>query len=170
MKVLVTRKQSKQYFAEYRAKNRLKVRAQQRSWYLLNKDRADAAAKKYRDSGRSEKARQVLISKNPKKHSELAVARAKKCRNKNPDRYRLNQRIHQAKRRALGGHIEDKKEVLSVYINCPKDQEVDHILPLNNDRICGLHVSWNLQYLSRADNAVKNNNFDGTYENKGWKS
>lgn len=47
--------------------------------------------------------------------------------------------------------------------------EVDHILPLNNPKIFGLHVPWNLQIIEASLNNKKTNKFDGTNDNETWK-
>ena len=37
--------------------------------------------------------------------------------------------------------------------------EVDHIIPIKHDLVCGLHVPENLQLLTRSENAMKGNKF-----------
>ena len=53
----------------------------------------------------------------------------------------------------------DRAELVRIYRECPAGHHVDHIIPIRGriDRrpVSGLHVPWNLQYLTASDNHAK---------------
>ncbi len=55
----------------------------------------------------------------------------------------------------------DLNEILMIHAKCPEGYEVDHIVPLrgviDGRRVSGLHVPWNLQYLTVTENRKKKN-------------
>lgn len=51
------------------------------------------------------------------------------------------------------------EKIEEIYRNRPIGYHVDHIIPLNGDKVCGLHVENNLQYLISGDNLSKSNKF-----------
>ena len=53
----------------------------------------------------------------------------------------------------------NKEKILEIYRNRPKGMHVDHIIPLNGKYVSGLHIEYNLQYLSSEENLAKGNKF-----------
>jgi hypothetical protein len=54
----------------------------------------------------------------------------------------------------------DLEAIADFYAACPPGFHVDHQVPLNSPRVCGLHVRCNLQYLPAQDNLRKGNRFE----------
>jgi hypothetical protein len=66
------------------------------------------------------------------------------------------QNYHTRKLNAMPKWV-DKEELRKIYQNCPKGYHVDHIMPLRGKTSSGLHVPWNLQYLTPTENIKKSN-------------
>lgn len=102
-------------------------------------------------------------------YTQRAQAKSAKWKTENRD---INSAINNARkikvRQAKLSSVEEE-EILKVYSECPDGYNVDHIVPINHKNVCGLHVPWNMQYLSKSDNLKKSNKFDGTYDNNGWR-
>ena len=118
-------------------------RLYQRKYRAENKDRCNAYTKKYRDANK-----------------DKAAAYAKKHRAENPGYYKAKK----ARRRALEldrtvGWSDDLV-IKMIYEDCPKGYHVDHIIPLKGEKVSGLHVAWNLQYLTAEENLKKGNKYD----------
>lgn len=48
-------------------------------------------------------------------------------------------------------------QMKAIYDSAAPSQHVDHIVPLKNDLVCGLHVPWNLQLMDAKKNMQKGN-------------
>ncbi len=132
---------------EWVARNRERKRASDRQWRAQNYERHTAAYRRWR-------------SLNPRDRSEYK----KQWYENNRDRYRS----YNAKRRAQIFRAcpswVDHASIIDVYEEAVRltqetglPHEVDHIVPLQNKNVCGLHVPWNLQVLPKTLNRAKSN-------------
>lgn len=54
----------------------------------------------------------------------------------------------------------NKESIKDFYKNRPKGCHVDHVIPLKGEKVSGLHVLENLQYLTAEENLKKSNKYE----------
>jgi len=93
------------------------------------------------------------------------VREAKRAwKKRNPDKVRADKRAYQSRRKAkLKSAIPkwfDGREVASVFLLAQqKGLVVDHLVPLNSEKVCGLHVQDNLRCITEQVNMKKGNRY-----------
>ena len=149
-------------------------RAYNRAYYLSNRERILANVRKWQSKNVDSVALYKLKSRKKNKDKERLNAleryrndpsrwRDAKLRweKKNPERTRWYVAARRArKRRASPPWLidEDHNQMRSIYIQAvERGLTVDHIIPLRGVTVCGLHVPWNLQLLTKTENCRKNN-------------
>jgi hypothetical protein len=155
---------------EYARRNREKVASYKKNYRKNNIEKIKAKDKKYREAN-LEKVR-ANCKKWYKNNSEKAKLKSAVWAQSNPQRRRETQnqwgknnpekrRAYNAKRRAAKLQATpvwaDLQKIQEIYLNCPPGHHVDHIFPLKSDKMCGLHVENNLQYLPAKENISKGN-------------
>lgn len=111
-------------------------REQDRKWHQDNNERSRANSKNWQLN-------------NP----ELYKANHKKY-----DRTHLAERANRETKRRIRTSISFGQEgIKEFYCSRPLAMEIDHIIPLKGKLVSGLHVIWNLQYLSEKQNISKGN-------------
>jgi hypothetical protein len=165
------------YRKEYLLKNKDRVKEKRRLYnlknkeikrlyYLNNKERLCKIKKKYclNNIEKIKKYRIQYCLKNQDKIKRTNKLYTLNNKDKIKEYHLKNphiQKFRNAKRRATKLKATPKfanlNKIKKIYKNCPKGYHVDHIIPLQGKNVCGLHVEWNLQYLTPSANCSKSN-------------
>lgn len=154
------------YSKEHYRRNLAKVLARKAKYRIANKDAVKAANAKWR-SENAERLRRYL-SQYREVNREALLAHKRRA---HPAYYAKNKAAFLAKfiaRRSLKERAlplwVDLKTIETLYQRAREmtektgiAHEVDHIVPLNNSVVCGLHVQDNLRVITRDENKRKRN-------------
>jgi len=131
-----------------------------RDYYRQNKDRYNCGkwSKENPDLARAAK---LLWKSNNRHKTRQMNAESKRRHPETSTKYRRRRRsaIKKATPRWLNEN--QRAAIKEFYSNRPIGMTVDHIVPLLGKNISGLHVPWNLQYLTPQDNAKKGTSLVG---------
>jgi len=132
-------------------------KAYAREYYYRNKEQQLASAKLFRERNPTYAADYHQANKAQRNAYAAAYQRQYKGR-----RNEATRRYQAAKLQASPPWLsaQDIKQMQAIYeaaASSSEPSEVDHIVPLQGDKVCGLHVPWNLQVLPKLLNRRKGN-------------
>lgn len=117
--------------------------------FVLNKDSWDGLS--YTCKQCKQVDRQIFTDKNPEYNKNTYL--------EHKDEYIARAIQYKTKRTLATPLWANLDEIKNIYNKCPEGYHVDHIIPLQGDLVCGLHVENNLQYLTIEENLKKSNKF-----------
>jgi 5-methylcytosine-specific restriction endonuclease McrA len=136
-----------------------------RAEYFRTYNKSDAGQKAKQEY--YERNRQTVIEKAFSRPSEEKAAAKRRYKEANPDLYKelvslRRRRFRQATPKWLSA--EQKLEIrlqyrLAIELSRATKQRhaVDHIIPIQGENVCGLHVPWNLRVITQEENLKKSN-------------
>jgi len=141
------------------------------AWYLINLETERSKALKYHYENYEKNKERIIKTvnkwqiRNKDRYKEIAKKCYEKTKNK---RFAWQAFARAAKRNAVPKWINEdlKQEIQKFYVEArlkTRDTgtkyEVDHIVPLMGEKVCGLHVPWNLRVITQFENRSKQNRF-----------
>jgi hypothetical protein len=148
---------------KWRTENPERLRELHAKWYRDNKDHVNAQSAEWAKN--NPKARAATARRYYDKDKVAHAKRVRRWKDANRNKVRaIKMKRHAAKMNATPSWLTDKQrdEIDNIYVlarDCEVTSglpyEVDHIVPLQGENVCGLHVPWNLQVLPRHINRAK---------------
>jgi len=146
-----------EYQKEYQESNKPKIAECKKEHYKSNKDKIAEYRKEYQESN---KPKIAALNKAWKKANPAKV-----------NAYNAKRRASKLKATPRWLTIEDLKLIEQFYIDAQNLTQtmgilhhVDHVVPLQGEDVCGLHVPWNLQVITATENLIKSNREVELYE------
>lgn len=150
------------YQSEYAEAHRETARERTQQWRADNPERTQQNNKRYYQQNRD---RELESSKQRyQNNKEQSKERAREWRKDNPDRVAANLAARRAAKKQATPIWADLTAIQAFYTNARAltestgvEYQVDHIVPLTSDVVCGLHCEHNLQVITAEENNSKNN-------------
>ena len=157
-----------QRHAKYRSENKEKINQRSAKYYSENKEKISQCLAKYRSENKEKisQRRAKYYSENKEKVAETAA----KWRSLNKEKVAANALVQYNKRRSSKLKASpiwaDKEQIRLIYAyrsflekSTGIKHHVDHIVPLQNKYVCGLHNEFNLRVVTAKENLRKKNKF-----------
>lgn len=165
-------KEETRFFVRKASKDSLSPRckpcdtAAKKQWRIDNKARYQKSNKDYHEVNKE--SNNLRTAEWRKSNREKFLQSMKNWRDKNKARQGQHGMAYNAgKLNATPSWLTEKQrnEMVDVYkervelneLHGSNSYHVDHIVPLQGKNVCGLHVPWNLQILSKSENISKGN-------------
>ena len=128
--------------------------------YHNNRDVINERSKQYHKTNRKSQNlyKKSWLDLNPTQ-KEKARQRIKNWRLRNRQKVLFYGSLYRARKKRACPKWANLEKIKQIYLNCPIGYHVDHITPLTNKNVCGLHIEGNLQYLTAIENQKKSNKF-----------
>ena len=123
--------------------------------------------KEWRDKNRESVNRYKV--ENQRKNKDATYERIRRYHSTEKGKLSLSihRDLYRKRTREASLRMYDAKAISDIYRVCKNltkttgiKYEVDYIIPIVNDVVCGLHVSWNMQIMTKEENRKKSNKLD----------
>ena len=143
----------------WQEENRERMNEYARVWRRQNPEASNAASNRWRakNPDKVEEAARKKYAADPEKSKAVTQQWRK-------DNLGRSNYISSKRRAALKNATPpwltpaQESEIRAMYDQAAKEgKQVDHMVPITHKRVCGLHVPWNLQVLTKSENCKKRN-------------